>query len=64
MFVSGKSPSTRPWTEPKNSDSAESRTLPHKRPDRHELKGAFRGVKKNFRNLADCPVTSGWVRRC
>jgi hypothetical protein len=57
MFVSGKSPSTRPWTEPKNSDSAESGALRHKRSFGREPESAIRGVQKKFQNLADWSVT-------
>jgi hypothetical protein len=63
MFVSSKSPSTRPWTEPKNSDSAESGALPHKRSVGREPENAIRGVEMNFQNLADWPVTAGRGRR-
>jgi hypothetical protein len=47
----------------RGSASAGRGALPPKRPDRHELKSAFGGVKKNFQNLADWPVTAGRVRR-
>ena len=51
------------WTEPKNSDSAESGALRHKRSFGREPESAIRGVKKKFQNLADWPVTAGRVRR-
>jgi hypothetical protein len=63
MFVSGKSPSTRPWTEPKNSDSAGRGALRHKRSFGREPESAIRGVEENFQKLADWSVTAGRVRR-
>ena len=44
-------------------NSAGRGALPHKRLVGRETENAIRGVKKNFQNRADWPVTSGLVKR-
>gem|GEM_PF-1328353 len=44
-------------------NSAGRGALPHKRSVGRETENAIRGVKKNLRNLADWPVTSGRGKR-